>query len=159
MILKIAWLAMPLSSCLRASRSAQLPKKISHVGFVAAQTRRDGRVEAFRQGRANWATSMGKPSESNTRGQEDRSPLAELIHGREKVDVIVTRGAATRFGALAGTVPVIFGFSGDPVEADVVKNLAPPGGNIRCDQTGGIQDVAQSGRLGQFPYKHSLLAN
>lgn len=67
------------------------------------------------------------------RGHEDRSQLAglatELV--REKVELIVTQGFATRAAQTAAvTVPIVFGFSGDPVEAGLVKSLARPGGNM-----------------------------
>jgi putative ABC transport system substrate-binding protein len=54
------------------------------------------------------------------RAAEDRNQIAnfaaELL--RLKVVLIVTQGTATRIAKLAvTTTPVIFGFSGDPVEA------------------------------------------
>jgi putative ABC transport system substrate-binding protein len=64
-------------------------------------------------------------------GDRDRARdlAAELI--RLKVDVIVTQGPMV-FGARAETrsIPVVFGFSGDPVEAKLVTSIARPGGNL-----------------------------
>ena len=47
-----------------------------------------------------------------------------------KPDLVVTAGPMTR-GApfLAQSVPVVFGFSGDPVDAGIVASFARPGGN------------------------------
>jgi putative ABC transport system substrate-binding protein len=58
-----------------------------------------------------------------------RDFAAELV--RLKVDVIVTQGPMV-FGAKAETqsIPVVFAFSGDPVEAKLVTSIARPGGNL-----------------------------
>jgi putative tryptophan/tyrosine transport system substrate-binding protein len=54
---------------------------------------------------------------------------AELI--RSKVDVLVAQGSAVPgVKAEAGSTPVVFGFSGDPVAARIVTSLARPGGNL-----------------------------
>jgi len=53
----------------------------------------------------------------------------ELI--RSKVDVLVVQGTAIDgVKDEAGSVPVVFGYSGDPVEAKLVTSLARPGGNF-----------------------------
>ena len=47
-----------------------------------------------------------------------------------KVDLVVTAGPMTRAAPfLAQSVPVVFGFSGDPVDAGIVASFARPGGN------------------------------
>jgi ABC-type uncharacterized transport system substrate-binding protein len=54
---------------------------------------------------------------------------AELV--ASKPHVIVTQGpAALTLRKLTSTIPVVFGFSGDPVEAGMVQSLARPGGNL-----------------------------
>ena len=54
--------------------------------------------------------------------------IEELL--RAKVDLIVTGGPATQAAPLAGrSVPVVFGFSGDPVEAGVIASFARPATN------------------------------
>jgi putative ABC transport system substrate-binding protein len=53
----------------------------------------------------------------------------ELV--RSKVDVLVAQGPAIPgVKAEAGSLPVVFGFSGDPVAANFVTSLARPGGNL-----------------------------
>ena len=55
--------------------------------------------------------------------------VAALI--ASKPNVIVTQGpSAQALRKQTTTIPVVFGFSGDPVEAGMVKSLAHPGGNL-----------------------------
>ena len=50
---------------------------------------------------------------------------------RAQVDVIVAGGPAFRTWRLAAVpVPVVFLFSGDPVDAGIVASFARPGGNV-----------------------------
>jgi putative ABC transport system substrate-binding protein len=54
--------------------------------------------------------------------------VEELL--RAKVELIVTGGPSSRAAPLAGrSVPVVFGFSGDPVEAGIIKSFARPATN------------------------------
>ncbi|HVG36892.1 MAG TPA: ABC transporter substrate-binding protein, partial [Thermoplasmata archaeon] len=64
-----------------------------------------------------------------TAPEEAAGLSAELV--RSKVDVLVAQGHAV-LGAKseAGSVPIVFIFSGDPVGAKIVPNLARPGGNL-----------------------------
>jgi putative ABC transport system substrate-binding protein len=112
---------------------AQKPDKLRRIGFLAPRSQPVGRIEAFRHGLRDLGYQEGQNIKIEYRGNEDRSQLAglaaELV--REKVDVIVTQGFATRAAqTVTGTVPIVFGFSGDPVEAGLVKSLAQPGGNM-----------------------------
>ena len=50
---------------------------------------------------------------------------------RQGVSLLVAQGAATPIVArLKPSLPVVFGFSGDPVVAGIVRSLARPGGNF-----------------------------
>lgn len=111
--------------------AAQQPK-IKKVGILAPRSRPAGRIEVFRQGLRGLGYVEGRNIEFHYRGHEDRSQLARLATDlvQEKVDVIVTQGAATRAAQIVRTVPIVFGFSGDPVEAGLVQSLARPGGNM-----------------------------
>ena len=111
---------------------AQSTGKVPRIGFLAPSSRPLGRVESFRQGLRELGYVEGQNIKIEYRGNEDRSQLAALAAElvREKVDVIVTQGFATRAAQTAGPVPIVFGFSGDPVEAGLVNSLARPGGNM-----------------------------
>jgi putative ABC transport system substrate-binding protein len=64
-------------------------------------------------------------------GSRERLELmaAELV--TLKPHVIVTQGGALQpFRRMPATVPVVFGFSGDPVEAGFAESLARPGRNL-----------------------------
>jgi len=112
---------------------AQKPAKVARIGFLAPESKASGRREAFRRGLRDLGYVEGQNIVIEWRGAEDRSRLAELAAElvREKVDVIVTQGRATVPARnAAGSVPIVFGFSGDPVEAGLVGSLARPGGNM-----------------------------
>ncbi len=67
------------------------------------------------------------------RSAEDRSRLAELANElvRLNVEVIVAQDAGVAVAKKATeVVPIVFGFSGDPVVAGFVGSLARPGGNM-----------------------------
>jgi putative ABC transport system substrate-binding protein len=112
--------------------AAQIWGKIPRIGFLALENRPSGQVEAFRQGLRDLGYIEGRTIKIEYRAHEDRVQLGALASElvREKVDVIVTRGAATRAAQTVKTVPVVFGFSGDPVEAGLVKSLARPEANM-----------------------------
>lgn len=111
---------------------AQSLIKVPRVAYLAPQSQPSARFEAFRQGLRDLGYVDGQNVRIDYRGHEDRPQLAVLANEliREKVTLIVTQGAATRTAELVGTVPVLFGYSGDPVEAGLVKSLARPGGNM-----------------------------
>jgi putative ABC transport system substrate-binding protein len=67
------------------------------------------------------------------RSSEDRNELAavaaELV--KLKVDAFVAPGPVARMlKSKTSTIPIVFGFSGDPVEAGFVNSLARPGTNM-----------------------------
>src|ERR1700682_2699424 len=67
---------------------------------------------------------------SSTRAPDDfESIVREIVYA--KPEVVVTQEFATlAMLQFAGGVPVVFGFSGDPVDAKLVKSLAHPGTNF-----------------------------
>lgn len=114
---------------------AQRAGKVRRVGWVAYGSESPSTLaflEAFRQGMRDkgWAEGRNLVIEPRWGGREQaRDIVSELV--RQNADVIVTLGPMV-FGAQAGsgTTPVVFAFSGDPVEAKLVASLARPGGNL-----------------------------
>jgi putative ABC transport system substrate-binding protein len=113
-------------------------RKVARVGWVGAWYSRTGAatfLDAFRLGMSDRGYIEGQNLTIDARWMEGASAdeaarmTAELV--RSKVDVLVAQGAAV-FGvkAAAGSVPVLFGYSGDPVAAKLVASLARPGGNL-----------------------------
>ena len=115
----------------------QQTTKIPKVGILqsASAEASRGNVEAFQAG----LRELGYEESKNIvlvleyRAAEDRNQIAalaaELSHLR--VDVIVTQGTATRVvKPIITNIPVVFAFSGDPVEAGFVDSLARPATNF-----------------------------
>ncbi len=88
--------------------------------------------DSFRRGLADLGRVEGRNIRYEYRSapQADLDVLAaELI--RLKVDVLVAAGvAAFSTKPVSASTPVVFGFSGDPVQAGLVDGLARPGGNM-----------------------------
>src|SRR5919108_71427 len=113
------------------SAEAQQPVKVSRVGILAEVS--SPQIDAFRQGLRDLGYVEGQNLAVERRyaeGKRDRLPelAAELV--RLNVDVVLAVGPATPYAVKSvKTIPVVFGYSGDPVEAGVVASLARPGGN------------------------------
>jgi putative ABC transport system substrate-binding protein len=112
---------------------AQKPGKVARIGFLALTSGATTQYEAFRQGLYSLGYGEGKNINIEYRAAEDRSKLTELANElvQLKVDVIVAQGAALLPAKTATrTIPIVFGLSGDPVEAGHVATVARPGGNM-----------------------------
>jgi putative tryptophan/tyrosine transport system substrate-binding protein len=90
---------------------------------------------AFREGLAEFGRVPGGPEvrleqRAAPVGEQAYATMAEELVG-ERVDVVAVSGVGTRpmLRAIAGRLPVVFGYSGDPVEAGLVKSLGRPGVN------------------------------
>lgn len=89
--------------------------------------------EAFRSGLRDLGWVEGRNLTIEERwaaGSRERLELmaAELV--TSKPDVIVTQGGALQpFRRTGATIPIVFGFSGDPILAGFVETLARPGRN------------------------------
>ena len=120
------------AACPLAAR-AQQPPKIVRIGYLSAASAPDVNVESFREGMRSIGYVEGRDFVIETRhAQRDYGRFPALIEEllRAKVDLIVTGGPATQAAPLAGrSAPVVFGFSGNPVDAGVVASFARPGGN------------------------------
>jgi putative ABC transport system substrate-binding protein len=124
---------LPLAlSALAWTALGQTPPK-HRIAFLAMVAGRSPFYDAFRQGLSDLGYSEGVNIAIEYRSSEDRTRLLALAEElvRLKPDVIVTPGAAAfSIYSATKTIPVVFGFSGDPVEAGVVASLARPGGNL-----------------------------
>jgi putative ABC transport system substrate-binding protein len=113
---------------------AQAPRR--RIGWLSTVRASDSGlyVDAFREGLRDLGYREGRDfvveaawgDESDALSDER---IAALV--ASKPDVVVAQGAATRFALRhAKAVPVVFGFSGDPIEAGLVKSFPRPGGNF-----------------------------
>jgi putative ABC transport system substrate-binding protein len=132
-------LAVPLVAALLGAPCAAVAQpagRTARVGWLAGGRQADAPspyLEAFRLGMRERGRVEGRNLVLEVRvGERDRAPelAAELV--RLKVDVLVAAGPMVYDAAraAAGSTPVVFGFSGDPVEAGLVASLAHPGGNL-----------------------------
>ena len=106
--------------------------KVSRLVFMGNQSQPGGRFESFRQGLRDFGYVDGKNIQLEYRGHEDRAQLTVIANelSQKKPDIVITQGAGTRAAHSIVGVPIVFGFSGDPVEAGLIKSLARPGGNM-----------------------------
>jgi putative ABC transport system substrate-binding protein len=112
---------------------AQPGRKVARVGWVGGGADRlSVYLEAFREGlrQLGWVEGQNLLIEVRTGTRDQARDLAaELVQA--KVDVLVTQGPMLHGArAAAGSTPIVFGFSGDPVEAKLVASLARPGGTV-----------------------------
>jgi putative ABC transport system substrate-binding protein len=118
---------------------AQQAGKVHRIGFLAAGSSSDPRIQrffaAFRSGLGELGYVEGRNITIESRwaaGKYERLPglAAELV--RLKTDVIVTAAVpAIRAAKQAtGTIPIVMAVVVDPVATGLVASLARPGGNI-----------------------------
>ena len=114
---------------------AQQPGKVPEIGFLDPGPGTSPYFEGFQEGLrelgyVEGATIVLVPQFAD--GKSDRLPgmASDLV--RRKVDMIVTVGGAATVAARNATrrIPIVMGYSGDPVAGDLVASMAHPGGNI-----------------------------
>src|SRR3954453_20461534 len=121
-----AALASPLLAQAQGARSAR-------IGYLSPYSPPDSNIDSLREGMSALGHVEGHDYtiEARYAGLDYRKfqPLVlELL--AERVDLIVTGGPATRAAPFAAqSVPVVFGFSGNPVDAGIVASFGRPGGN------------------------------
>ena len=126
-------LAAPALGWSAAGAHAQRAGRTWRIGYLSGNSPPDPNVASFRLGMQRVGRIEGRDYEIVARFADfnyERFPalVDELLV--QKVDIIVTAGASTRAAPLAAkSMPVVFGFSGDPVAAGLVKSLSHPGGN------------------------------
>src|SRR5947207_2059581 len=116
------------------------PRKSARIGWVGrwySQPAASSLFDAFRQGMRELGYIEGQNLTIDARWLEgiasphDEAAKATAELARSKVDVFVSQGPAVDgVKTEAGSVPVVFVYSGDPVEAKLVASLARPGGNL-----------------------------
>lgn len=116
---------------------AQQSGKTARVGWlgdrpwpVATRTA----LETFRQGMRERGWTEGQNLGLEVRWSDGDRALARVQAGelvRTGADVIVAQGpmAVVARGEMPST-PIVFGFSGDPIEAKLVASMRHPGGNL-----------------------------
>ncbi|WP_176733239.1 ABC transporter substrate-binding protein [Bosea sp. BIWAKO-01] len=120
------------SGSAHAQQAARKPARIGWISlFPLAQV--ESYLGAFRSGLAAEGYVEGRDVEVLARsadGKPDRlSAVVDELVGL-KPDVIVAQGTAV-FGLRRVTqIPVVYGFSGDPVVAELTDRLARPSGNL-----------------------------
>jgi putative ABC transport system substrate-binding protein len=109
---------------------AQTGASVARVGWVGVAP--GVTIDSFRRGmrERGWIEGQNFVLEARY-GEYTQAPqlVTELL--RTKVDLIVAQGPMVlRARDALGSTPVIFGFSGDPVEARLVASLSRPGANM-----------------------------
>jgi putative tryptophan/tyrosine transport system substrate-binding protein len=126
-LLGAALVAVPARAAAQAARTVR-------VGWISRAPQNDA-LDALRDGLRDLGYVEGRNLVLDTRWGDNASNermeqmAADLV--RRKPDVIVTQGPGVRFVASTGTtIPVVFGFSGDPVVGGFIDSLARPGRNM-----------------------------
>jgi putative ABC transport system substrate-binding protein len=136
MMRRLTIIAATLALCVGIGGAAAQDAKTARIGWisVASAAAVQPNLDALRAGLAERGWIEGRNYVLVQRyggGAADRVPAlaAELL--AERVDVIVSQGPAIYSvrGAVR-TVPVIYGFSGDPIVAGFASSLAQPIGNL-----------------------------
>jgi putative ABC transport system substrate-binding protein len=116
---------------------AQQPSKVRKIGFLIQSGGPSGSpsafIEAFRQGMRGLGYIEGQNIVVEYRSAERGPRLAELATElvQEKVELIVAGGPAANAAKRATeTIPIVFTYSGDPIEAGFIDSLARPGKNM-----------------------------
>jgi putative tryptophan/tyrosine transport system substrate-binding protein len=121
--------------CPGSAFAQQTPSKPARIVWVSvlplAQV--GSYLDAFRSGLAAEGYVEGRDVEVLARFADgNRERLSAVVDEivRLKPDVIVTQGAAIFSVRKVTDVPVVYGFSGDPVAADLTSSMARPSQNL-----------------------------
>jgi putative ABC transport system substrate-binding protein len=101
---------------------------------VASRTAGNAFLQPFLDGMAAFGYVPGKNLELDERWGDNSLEVLERVAleaAKLKPALYVSQGVALRVArTLPGTTPVVFGYSGDPLEAGVAESLARPGGRF-----------------------------
>jgi putative ABC transport system substrate-binding protein len=112
---------------------AQQPTKVRKIGFLYQTGAYGANIEAFRQGMRELGYIEGQNIVIEVRSGERGAQLTDLATElvQQKVEVIVASGPGVRAAKMATeTIPIVFSYSGDPIEAGFIDSLARPGRNM-----------------------------
>ncbi len=112
---------------------AQQPAKVRKIGFLSQTGAVAANIEEFRLGMRELGYIEGQNIVIEFRSGEGGARLTELATElvQQKVEVIVAAGPGARAAKMAtGTIPIVFSYSGDPIEAGFIDSLARPGRNM-----------------------------
>jgi len=123
-------------SLIAAGLPAFAQQKTYRVGWIATSAAAVGSqfLDALRLGLRDLGYIEGRNLVLDARWGDDSAArvdaqVADLVAG--KPDVIVTQGPTPVVVVRYSTaIPIVFGFSGDPIQAGFVKSFAKPGGNL-----------------------------
>jgi putative ABC transport system substrate-binding protein len=126
-----------LGALAAASRvSAQPARKPARMGWLSGGSAvgSSAYLDGFRDGLRDLGHAEGRSYVIEARwadGAPERIPALTEELVRLKVDLLVAQGPVARLvKQAAGTTPVVFGISADPVEGGIVASLARPGGTV-----------------------------
>ena len=133
------WLLATILLTTACVAEAQQASNLPRVGWLSPSSASleptPSRLKSFRQGLTDLGYIEGKNIAIEYRyaeGKLDRLPelAAELV--RLKVNVIVTSGNESTGAAknATQTIPIVMGFSSDPIGYGFIESLARPAGNI-----------------------------
>ncbi len=111
---------------------AQPREKLARIGYLSASSPPDNNFASFLTGMRALGYAEDRDFVVEVRyAHRDYTRFPVLVEEllRARVDLILAAGPASRAAPLAGSFPVVFGFSGDPVDAGIVASFARPGGN------------------------------
>ena len=114
---------------------AQQPARVPRIGWIAIGSPQGSEFfEAFKQGLGQLGYVEGRSVIIEPRWPADISDrVPELVRELTglKVQAIVAQGAIVpALRRAIDATPVVFGYSGDPVEAGLVNSFSRPGGNF-----------------------------
>jgi putative ABC transport system substrate-binding protein len=132
--MRLIGLVLALLTFAPLAAEAQRTQEVRRIGYLQAHEGPPaGFHEVLRDGLRDLGYVEGRNLVIESRAGADRTRLVELAAElvRLKVEVIVTAGGAVNAATTATeTVPIVFSFSGDPVEAGFVNSLGRPGRNM-----------------------------
>jgi len=117
-------------------RALAQPPKVLRVGWLSNdKSATSPFYEAFRNGLRDLGYLEGSNLVIEAKfgegyGERLDALAVELVQW--KPQIIVTQGGPSTYPVIraGATMPIVFGFSGDPIEGKLVKTLAHPGGNM-----------------------------